>query len=44
MQIQFADCTEGLVTYAIPALGVSNEFPIERIVPDNVPLCESLAE
>jgi len=44
MQIEFADCTEGLVTYDIPSLGLSGEFPIERIVADNVPLCESLAE
>ena len=44
MQIRFADCTEGLVTYEIPSLGISGEFPIERIVQDNVPLCESLAE
>ena len=44
MQIQFADCTQGLVTYDIPSLGRSGEFPIERIVADNVPLCESLAD
>jgi len=44
MQIRFADCTQGLVTYEIPSLGIAGEFPIERIVPDNVPLCESLAE
>jgi len=44
MQIRFADCTQGLVTYEIPSLGIAGEFPIERIAPDNVPLCESLAE
>jgi len=44
MQIRFADCTQGLVSYEIPSLGISGEFPIERIVPDNVGLCESLAE
>jgi len=44
LQIEFADCTEGLVTYEITSLGVSGQFPIERIVADNVPLCESLTE
>jgi hypothetical protein len=44
MQIEFADCTAGLVTYQITPLGISGEFPIERIVPDNVPLCEALAD
>jgi hypothetical protein len=44
MQIRFADCTQGLVSYEIPSLDISGEFPIERIVPDNVPLCESLAQ
>jgi hypothetical protein len=44
MQIRFADCTQGLVSYEIPSLAISGEFPIERIVPDNVRLCESLAE
>jgi hypothetical protein len=44
MKIEFADCTQGLVTYEIPSLSLSGQFPIERIVPDNVPLCESLAE
>jgi len=43
MRIEFADCTEALVTYEIPSLGISGEFPIERIALDNVPLCESLA-
>jgi hypothetical protein len=44
LQIEFADCTQGLVTYEIPSLSVSGQFPIERIAPDNVALCESLAE
>jgi hypothetical protein len=44
MQIEFADCSQGLVTYEIPSLSLSGQFPIERIVSDNVPLCESLAE
>jgi len=42
MEIQFSSCTEGMVTYQIDSLGVSGIVPIERIVPDNVPLCEAL--
>jgi hypothetical protein len=43
MTIEFADCTEGLVNYQITSLGISGEIPIERIAPDNVSLCEELA-
>jgi DNA-binding beta-propeller fold protein YncE len=43
MTIEFADCTEGLVKYQITSLGISGEIPIERITPDNVALCETLA-
>jgi hypothetical protein len=42
MTIEFADCSEGLVTYQITSLDISGEIPIQRIVPDNLPLCESL--
>ena len=42
MTIEFADCTEGLVHYEITSLGISGEIPIQRIVPDNVSLCEEL--
>ena len=41
--IEFADCTEGLLNYEITSLGISGEIPIQRIVPDNVPMCETLA-
>ncbi len=44
MKIEFADCKQGLVTYEITSLGISGQFPIERIALDNVPLCESLAK
>jgi hypothetical protein len=44
MTIEFADCTAGLVTYDIPSVGRSGEIPIQRIVEDNVPVCESLSE
>jgi len=43
MTIEFADCTEGLVNYEITSLGISGEIPIQRIAPDNVALCETLA-
>jgi hypothetical protein len=42
MKIEFAGCNAGLVTYSIPSLGLSGEIPIERIVLDNVQLCETL--
>lgn len=41
--IEFADCTEGLVTYQLTTPGVSGEIPIRRITDDNVALCEALA-
>ena len=44
MTIEFADCNQALVTYELPALGLAGEIPITRIVEDNVPLCESLAQ
>ncbi|MEE4379320.1 MAG: kelch repeat-containing protein, partial [Candidatus Competibacteraceae bacterium] len=44
MSIEFAGCTEGLVTYEIPSLGLSGEIPIQRITEDNVVLCETLVD
>jgi hypothetical protein len=43
MTIEFADCTEGLVSYEITSLGISGEIPIQRIVPNNISLCETLS-
>ena len=43
MTFEFADCVEGLVTYQLDAPEVSGEIPVQRIVNDNVELCESLA-
>lgn len=43
MTIEFADCSEGLVTYEIVSAGVSGQIPIQRITNDNVTLCEALA-
>jgi N-acetylneuraminic acid mutarotase len=42
MTIEFADCSEGLITYELPAAGLSGEIPIERIVDDRVALCQQL--
>ena len=42
LTIEFADCSNGLVKYQITSLGISGEIPIQRISPDNVPLCEAL--
>jgi hypothetical protein len=42
--LEFSNCNEGLATYDITSLDISDEIPIERIVLDNVPLCELLAE
>jgi hypothetical protein len=44
LTLEFADCTEGLVQYEITSLGISGAIPIQRITPDNVPLCEALEE
>ena len=41
--LQFADCTEGLASYEITSLDISGDIPIQRIVSDNIPLCEALA-
>ena len=40
--LSFADCTQGILDYDITSLGLSGEIPIQRIVPDNVTLCEAL--
>jgi sugar lactone lactonase YvrE len=44
MTLEFLGCTEGLVNYEITSLGISGEIPIQRIVQDNVPLCEALTD
>jgi sugar lactone lactonase YvrE len=42
IKLEFVDCKNGLVSYEITSLGISSEIPIERIVQDNVALCELL--
>jgi beta-glucanase (GH16 family) len=43
MTIEFADCTAGMVSYDITSAQQSGEIPIQRIVDDNVALCEQLS-
>lgn len=42
MTIEFADCNTALLSYELTALGLNGEIPIQRIVKDNVSLCETL--
>ena len=42
MTIKWTDCNAAVLTYDIPSLGLSGPIPIERIVLDNVMLCEIL--
>jgi len=41
MTIVWTGCNEGLLPCDLPALGLSGDIPIERIVLDNVPACEA---
>jgi hypothetical protein len=43
MQVHFTGCNGGEVSYDIPSLGLRGEVPIQRIVQDNVPFCESIS-
>ena len=43
IELSWSSCTAGLLSYDLPGLGLAGDVPIQRIVPDNVPLCESLA-
>jgi hypothetical protein len=43
LKLEFADCRNGLATYAIPSLGLSGQIPLQRITDDNVARCEALA-
>ena len=42
--VTFENCNSATVEYDIPSVDVSGTIPIQRVVTDNVPLCESLAE
>lgn len=40
--VEFYDCYSGLITYNLGSSGETGEVPIERIVNDAVPFCESM--
>ena len=42
MTIKWANCNAAVLSYEITSLGLVGEIPIERIVLDNVMLCEFL--
>ncbi len=42
MDVVFENCTEGVVNYRLPDLNLQGEIPIQRIVNDNIMLCELL--
>jgi len=42
IEIVWTGCNAGVLKYDIPSLGLMGEIPIQRIVLDNVALCESL--
>ena len=39
IEIEFIDCSNAIVRYNIPSLGLMGEIPITRIANDNVPRC-----
>lgn len=44
MHLHFSSCTAGTVEYDMPDADLAGVVPIQRIVADNVPLCETLNE
>ena len=42
--IVFNSCTEAVLTYNFPSVGLSGEITLTRVLVDNVALCEVLAE
>lgn len=44
LTVEFNDCYTGLITYDLGASGETGSVPIERIVNDAVPFCESMTE
>ncbi len=39
--IRWTGCNSGILSYSVSSLGLSGDIPIERIVPENVPICEA---
>ena len=44
MTIAWQDCEHATLSYSIPGLGRMGNIELERIVPDNVALCQILGE
>jgi immune inhibitor A len=42
--LNFSDCDNGTVQYDIPSIGQQGTVPIQRVVSDNVTLCETLSQ
>ncbi|MBT8061456.1 MAG: hypothetical protein HKO64_06105 [Xanthomonadales bacterium] len=41
--IVFKSCSEAILTYDFPSLGLSGQITLGRVLPDNVALCESMS-
>ena len=44
LRIHFANCSEATAIYEMPRAGLSGAMPLQRIVADNVALCETLKD
>jgi hypothetical protein len=42
IEVEFTDCETGVVKFNIPSINQTGQVPIQRLTPDNVPLCEQL--
>jgi hypothetical protein len=44
MILTFTDCESGVVEYDIPSIGQQGTVPIQRVVSDNIALCEAFED
>lgn len=42
LYIRFDDCSNAIMAYDLPDLGISGQIPVTRIAQDNAPVCEVL--
>ena len=42
--IVFTNCSEAVLTYDFPSVGLSGEMTLTRVLPDNIAFCEVLNE
>jgi hypothetical protein len=42
MTIVWSSCNSAIVSYVIDSPPLTGEFPIQRVVPNNITLCESM--